>query len=189
MPMKPADADSRPPMAKPIAVRKSRMKISATKSGIATTAIVVYWRFRYARAPICTAPEIRCISALPGDSASSARDVVAPYATARPAHSRAMTTPWSVSNELKDFLRIWVSGPHGTPGEGGDPGQERAQDIGPCGATPSSQALLTRNPELPAGLSRTLSRLGLVAWTRLAGAWRGARPGDARVGELELGER
>ena len=47
-----------------------------------TPAIVVYWRFRYARAPSCTAAEIVRIVSLPGDSASSAREVRTPYATA-----------------------------------------------------------------------------------------------------------
>ena len=58
-----------------------------------TPAIVVYWRFRYARAPSCTAAEIVRIASLPGDSASSAREVRTPYATAAPAQMSAISTP------------------------------------------------------------------------------------------------
>ena len=53
-------------------------KISATNSTTPTTAIVVYWRFRYARAPCWTASEIACIRSLPGESASRERVVSSP---------------------------------------------------------------------------------------------------------------
>ena len=43
-----------------------------------TTAIVVYWRLRYAEAPSWTAAEIERMRSLPGDSASSDREVTAP---------------------------------------------------------------------------------------------------------------
>ena len=43
-----------------------------------TPAIVVYWRFRYARAPSWTAAEIERMRSLPGESASSEREVTAP---------------------------------------------------------------------------------------------------------------
>src|SRR3954451_2092181 len=73
---------------------------------------------------------MRCISALPGRSASRAREVVAPYSTARPAQNSAMTTPWSVKNELKGMsFRRSLAGSHGS-GRTRDPGQERAQEIG-----------------------------------------------------------
>ena len=43
-----------------------------------TTPISVYWLFRYARAPSWTAAEIERIVSLPGDSASSEREVTTP---------------------------------------------------------------------------------------------------------------
>ena len=43
-----------------------------------TTAMIVYWRFRYAEAPSWTAAEIARIRSLPGDSASSDREVTRP---------------------------------------------------------------------------------------------------------------
>ena len=52
--------------------------MSATNRTTPTTAIVVYWRLRYARAPSCTADEIETIFSLPGESASSERTVSAP---------------------------------------------------------------------------------------------------------------
>ena len=78
MPMKPADADARPPIKKPIATSMSCRKISATNRTAPTTAIVVYWRRRYADAPSCTAAESRCMVSLPGESASSDRVVTSP---------------------------------------------------------------------------------------------------------------
>src|ERR1700692_307241 len=76
------------------------MKISATNSTTPTPAIVVYWRFRYARAPCCTAREMLCIFSLPGESASRDRVVTRPYTTAHAAQTRATTTPWFVRKLL-----------------------------------------------------------------------------------------
>ena len=85
-------------MTKPIATDRFWMKISAMARTTPTIAIAMYCRLRYARAPSCTAPEMRTISALPGDSASSERVVRTPYATAHAAHTSATITPWSVRN-------------------------------------------------------------------------------------------
>src|ERR1044072_2307118 len=74
----------------------SWMKMSATNSTTPTTAIVEYWRLRYARAPSCTAAEIETIFSLPGESASSERTVTAPYTSAQAAHTSATRTPWSL---------------------------------------------------------------------------------------------
>ena len=90
-----------PPIAKPIATDTFWMKISAMHRITPTIAIVVYWRFRYARAPSWTAPEMRTMSALPGDSASRERVVRTPYATAPIAQTSATITPWSVRKSLK----------------------------------------------------------------------------------------
>ena len=65
-------------MANPTATEMFWTKISATNSTTPTPAITVYWRVRYARAPSCTAPEIRTITSLPGESASSERVVSNP---------------------------------------------------------------------------------------------------------------
>ena len=59
----------------------------------ATPAMIVYWRFRYAFAPSCTAAEMGCISSLPGESDSSQREVTIPYRTAQPAHTSATIGP------------------------------------------------------------------------------------------------
>jgi len=80
-------------------------KISATNTTRPTTAIVEYWRFRYARAPCCTAREMLCMRSLPGDISSSERVVSAPYTTAQAAQTRATTTPWFVRKLLKKILR------------------------------------------------------------------------------------
>ena len=112
MPMKPAEPDSVPPIRKPIATRmpSASWASSATASTIASTtatpAMIVYWRRRYAFAPSCTAREISCISALPGERASSQREVTMPYTTAAPEHTSAMTTPQSVRNSKGYFLRF-----------------------------------------------------------------------------------
>ena len=53
-------------------------KISATNRITPTSAIVVYWRLRYAWAPCWTAFEIACIRSLPGESASRDRVVRTP---------------------------------------------------------------------------------------------------------------
>ena len=65
-------------MAKPIATRMFWTGIRTMNSTTPTPAIVVYWRFRYAEAPSCTAAEIERMRSLPGDSASSDREVRAP---------------------------------------------------------------------------------------------------------------
>ncbi len=67
-----------PPIAKPIATRMFWIGIRTMNRTTPTPAIVVYWRFRYARAPSCTAAEIARIVSLPGDSARSAREVRMP---------------------------------------------------------------------------------------------------------------
>src|SRR5690242_3387947 len=51
----------------------SWMKMSATNRTTPTTAIVEYWRLRYARAPSCTADEIETIFSLPGQRAVDQR--------------------------------------------------------------------------------------------------------------------
>ena len=71
MPMKPAAPESAPPMTKPMPVATSWSSAIRIASGTATTAMIMYWRFRYAFAPSCTAPEISCMRSLPGDFASS----------------------------------------------------------------------------------------------------------------------
>src|SRR5213592_402442 len=127
---------------------------------------------------------MRCISMLPGLSASSAREVVAPYSTATPAHRSAMTTPWSVKNELKGLPsavqcpgrkagRTW------RPGSRAAAGYREARRKGP---------LLPRNPEPTA-------RLGGAGAGRLLGLARRRRRAlaglarDPRVGELQLRHR
>ena len=45
---------------------------------IATPAMIVYWRVRYAFAPSWTAPEISRIRSLPGERASSRWVITAP---------------------------------------------------------------------------------------------------------------
>ncbi len=93
MPMKPAAADAIPPMAKPIATSMSCRKISAMNSTTPTIPIVVYWRRRYACAPSWMARERRCMTSLPGESASSERVVTTPYTTASSAQTTANTAP------------------------------------------------------------------------------------------------
>ena len=46
MPMKPADAEARPPMRKPMATSKFWIGIRATNSTTPTMPITVYWRRR-----------------------------------------------------------------------------------------------------------------------------------------------
>ena len=46
MPMKPAAAESTPPMTKPIAVSMLMSRAIATASTTATPAMITYWRFR-----------------------------------------------------------------------------------------------------------------------------------------------
>ena len=60
------------------AVRQSMARPRITNRITATPAMIWYWRVRYALAPSCTAAEMRCISSLPGDFASSQRVVTAP---------------------------------------------------------------------------------------------------------------
>ncbi len=78
MPTKPAPADSAAPIRNPIATRMFCSGIRMMKTTTPTAAMIVYWRVRYAEAPSCTAAEIDCIRSLPGDSASSAREVTTP---------------------------------------------------------------------------------------------------------------
>ena len=93
MPMKPAEAEASPPIAKPIATVAPWTKSRATKRTTPTMPIVVYWRRRYAEAPSWTAADRHCMVALPGESASSDRVVSTPYAIASPAQISAKTTP------------------------------------------------------------------------------------------------
>ena len=93
MPMKPAAAEARPPMANPIATVTLWTKMRATKSTRPTAPIVVYWRRRYAEAPSWTAADRLCMVSLPGESASRDLVVSSPYAIANPAHTSATTTP------------------------------------------------------------------------------------------------
>ncbi len=65
-------------MRKPIATRMFCSGISRMKTTTPTAAMVVYWRFRYAEAPSWTAAEIERMRSLPGDRASSDREVAAP---------------------------------------------------------------------------------------------------------------
>ena len=53
--------------------------------------------------------------------------------TANPAQTSAMTTPWSVKNELKGFPSEGSSPGRSKPARTADPGQARAQDIGTVG--------------------------------------------------------
>src|SRR5688572_6132750 len=112
MPMKPALPEKVPPIRKPTATRRplaseaSRAIASTLASTTATPAMIVYWRRRYAVAPSCTAVEMACISALPGESDSSQRDVTTPYATAAPAQTSAMITPQSVRKSKGYVLRL-----------------------------------------------------------------------------------
>jgi hypothetical protein len=59
---------------------------------IATIAIVVYWRRRYAAAPSCTARAISCIRSVPAGRPSSQRVSQRPYATAAAAQRSAKRT-------------------------------------------------------------------------------------------------
>ena len=78
MPMKPADAEKTPPIRNPIATRTFSAIRSAIASTIATIPMIVYWRRRYACAPSCTAREISRMRSVPGDLASSQREVARP---------------------------------------------------------------------------------------------------------------
>ncbi len=78
MPMKPAAADARPPMAKPTATSMFCSGIRTTNRTTPTIPIVVYWRLRYADAPSWMASDRLRIVSLPGESASSEREVSAP---------------------------------------------------------------------------------------------------------------
>jgi hypothetical protein len=78
MPTNPAPADRPAPMRKPMATRMFWSGISRMNTTTPTAAMIVYWRVRYADAPSWTAAEIACIRSLPGDSASSDREVTKP---------------------------------------------------------------------------------------------------------------
>ena len=104
IPMKPADADSSPPMRKPTATSMFCSGISATNRTAPTIAIVVYWRRRYAEAPSWIAADRPRMTSLPGESASSERLVTRPYATAASAQISATTTPWSARKSDKGTL-------------------------------------------------------------------------------------
>ena len=78
MPTNPAVADRAAPMRKPIATRMFWSGISRMNTTTPTAAMIVYWRVRYAEAPSWTAAEIARMRSLPGDSASSDREVTKP---------------------------------------------------------------------------------------------------------------
>src|SRR5436305_14590020 len=92
-------------MRKPTATRMFCSGIRTMKTMTPTPAIVVYWRFRYALAPSCTAAEIARMRSFPGDSASREREVTAPYTMAHDAHTRATRTPCCVRKLDKKVLR------------------------------------------------------------------------------------
>ena len=73
IPMKPAAAEKTAPIRKPIAVPQPRsfQKPITRKRTTATTAMVVYWRRRYAEAPSWTAREISCMRSVPAGCWSS----------------------------------------------------------------------------------------------------------------------
>ena len=64
--MNPAEPESTPPITNPIPVLTSWRITIRIASGTATTAMIVYWRLRYAWAPSWTAAEISCMRSLPG---------------------------------------------------------------------------------------------------------------------------
>ena len=69
--MNPAAPERTPPITKPIPVVTSWSTAIRIASGIATRAMIMYWRFRYALAPSWTASEISCMRSLPGERLSS----------------------------------------------------------------------------------------------------------------------
>jgi hypothetical protein len=99
--MKPADAEARPPIRKPIATSMFCSGISATKRTTPTIAIVRYCRRRYAEAPSWIAADRPRMTSLPGDSARRARLVTRPYTTAHDAQTSATITPWSARKSDK----------------------------------------------------------------------------------------
>ena len=78
IPMKPADAESSPPMRKPTATSMFCSGMSAMNRTTPTMAIVRYWRRRYADAPSWMAAERPRMTSLPGDRARSERLVTRP---------------------------------------------------------------------------------------------------------------
>jgi hypothetical protein len=94
MPMKPAAADRTAPIRKPKAVphpRSFQKPITRNRTA-ATTAIVVYWRRRYAEAPSCTACAIACIRSVPAGRPSSQTVRPIPKAIATPEQTSAIRT-------------------------------------------------------------------------------------------------
>src|SRR6266545_7283052 len=72
-----------------------------TRNGTtATTAIVMYWRRRYAAAPSCTARAISRMRSLPAGWLSSQYVRPMPYAIATPAHTSANKTGWSLKKSI-----------------------------------------------------------------------------------------
>ena len=65
IPMKPQAPESTAPSTKPMAVIPSRNTPIRMVRITPTMAIVLYWRARYAAAPIWMAPAISCMRALP----------------------------------------------------------------------------------------------------------------------------
>src|SRR3954451_5866246 len=127
---------------------------------------------------------MRCISALPGLSASRAREVVAPYSTARPAQNSAMTTPWSVKNELKGEVLPKVASRLAWQPEDARPGSGAGAGYRALRRT----ALLPGNPE-PAAALRGTASLGApgLRLRRFLARRRGLSRQPA-VGQLELAE-
>src|SRR4051794_13694840 len=117
--------------------------------------------------------------------------------TAIPAHTSAITTPWSVRNELKGFPPKAVqAGRVGAADGGQHPVREAPHRSGTRGgpafrvglltrpAPGRRTALLPRDPEPAAGL-RGPAALGLLRFLGRRGA---ALPRPAGVGELQLGQ-
>src|SRR5579875_462805 len=158
--------------------------LARTETITPTAAIVVYCRFRYAEAPSCTAAEIWRIRSVPADSASSEREVSAPYSSAAPEHPSATRTPCCVKMLVKvppRAVRSEVRRPQRQRGkapatpEGRHP-VVRAEALtqtrrGSVACAPNRRRSAPRHPEPAAALrgprltgARALDRRLLSAW-------------------------
>src|SRR3954452_13562029 len=99
-----------------------------------------------------------------------------------------MTTPWSVRNELKGFLRKRVQPAALQPRAAASDRVERRRIVAGVAADRRVELLLTRKPELPAGLRGAGSSglLGLFGGGGLAGLRLASR--RLGVGHLQLRE-
>src|SRR3954453_22160294 len=93
-----------------------------------------------------------------------------------------MTTPWSVKNELKGsvLLEVRVSNRR-AGGHAGDPGQERAQDIGTTGGA-VRRAVIDPEPRAVRSTARVLSWPGPPRAPRVSPARAARRPGRRSSG-------